>query len=415
MLIRFRTSNYRSIRDEQELSLVASPLADRRESLVRAERYDIDLLRVAAVYGPNASGKSTLFDALAFMEEAVQHSHRVWKPDGGIPRAPFALHPAWIASPSLFAVDLLIDEVRYEYGFTVDSERVLTEWLYAYPKGRRQEWFTRDAERDEEFSFSRLLPGENRAIRSLTRPNSLFLSAAAQNNHEALAPVYQWFSRTLEVVDEDARGVLVELMAEHCQDEEFRAAVLAALRSADLGISDIEVVETRVARKWLDFPSEYRGAAQKYEIRLHHVDGEGGTVALPFSDESAGTRALFGLAGLVVDALAEGSVLVIDELDQSLHTHLAMEIVHLFNNPATNPHNSQLLFNTHDTNLLDQEILRRDQVWFTEKGYDGATRVFPLTDFHARKHENLERGYLQGRYGAVPSVAGLDFSERVGG
>lgn len=339
------------------------------------------------------------------MQEAVQESHRTWKPDSGIPRIPFALDPAWLNRSSTFGMDLLIDGVRYEYGFTLDSNRILEEWLYAYPKGRRQEWFTRDVERAEEFAFSRLMPGENRVIRSLTRPNSLFLSAAAQNNHEALAPVYRWFSQTLEIVDEATRAILTESMAEECEDEEYRASILEMLRSADLGISDIEVIDQQASRKWLEWMPPH-ATPQRYDIRLHHAVGEhGDDVPLPFSDESGGTRALFGLAGPVVDALRRGGVLLVDELDQSLHSNLATRIVDLFNDPATNPNNAQLLFNTHDTNLLSGDMLRRDQVWFTEKTGDGATHLFPLTDFRARKSENLERGYLQGRYGGVPSIS----------
>lgn len=384
--------------------MVASGLTDRPESLVRVDRYDMDLLRVAAVYGPNASGKSTLIDALSFMQEAVQDSQRLWKPGGEIPRVAFALDAAWAAKPSTFVVDLLIDGVRHEYGFVVDSTRVLEEWLYVYPKGRRQEWFTRDVHRKEEFAFSRLMPGENRAIRSLTRPNSLFLSAAAQNNHQALAPLYEWFSK-LEIVDEATRSILLDTMAEECADEEYREGVLEMLRMADLGISDIEVLEHSPPRKWIESYTLH-DAVPRHEVRLYHRTGEEGPdIALPFGDESGGTRALFGLAGPVMDALVTGGVVVIDEFDQSLHTHLAMGIVRVFNDPASNPKNAQLIFNTHDTNLLDGEILRRDQVWFTEKGGDGATHLFPLTDFHARKSENLERGYLQGRYGAVPSIS----------
>jgi energy-coupling factor transporter ATP-binding protein EcfA2 len=405
VLIRFRVQNHRSIRDEQEFSLVASGLADRSEALVRVEHYDLDLLRTAAVYGPNASGKSTLVDAISFMQTAVQESHRAWKPDAGIPRAPFALDSVWPEKPSTFTVDLLLDGVRFEYGFVVDFDRVLEEWLFAYPRGRKQEWFTRDVRRDEEFAFSRLMPGENRVIRSLTRPNSLFLSAAAQNNHEALAPLYEWFSQKLEIVDEYTRAILIQSMAEECVDEEYRKAVLGVLRAADLGISDIEVIDRKAPRKWLDWVTEEDGF-RRYEVRIHHSTGaDAGDVTLPFSDESGGTRALFGLAGPVVDALQDGGVLVVDELDQSLHSHLAMQIVKLFNDPALNPNNAQLIFNTHDTNLLDSELLRRDQVWFTEKSRDGATHLFPLTDFRARKSENLERGYLQGRYGAVPSIS----------
>jgi hypothetical protein len=419
LLIRFRVENFRSIRDEQELSLVASPLSEHPEAVVRAGRFGVDLLRTAAIYGPNASGKSTVMHALEFMKSAVSDSQRTWAPDAKIPRSPFALDASSAAEPSLWGVDLLLGGVRYEYGFVADDSRILEEWLYAYPRGRKQEWFTRDASRGQEFEFSRLLKGENRAISGFTRPNSLFLSAAAQNNHAMLAPVYRWFSANLLVTDEQDMAGRELAASQICISETGRVPILGLLESADLGITglDVDVDDfPTFADRWnirSDTPEwrEYADALPRVvtSVQLRHrtkvadVDE-----SLPFDQESRGTRVLFGLAGLIVATLQTGGVLVVDELDRSLHPQLAMKIVELFNEQGTNPKNAQLIFNTHDTNLLDSSLLRRDQVWFTEKGEDGATRLFPLTDFKARKHENLERGYLQGRYGAVPALGNFD-------
>jgi len=419
VLIRFRVENHRSIYHEQEFSLVASSLSEHPDALVRAERYDLNLLRVAAIYGANASGKSTLFDALFFMKTAVEQSHRKWAPTAGVPRTPFALDPKAAEAPSLFVLDLLLDGIRYEYGFVVDSSRVLEEWLYAYPKGRKQEWFTRDASQAKEFTFSRHLQGENRAISSLTRPNSLFLSAAAQNNHLMLATIHKAITSQLIVVNEQTRAVLEITAVQLCLDDTVRKAIQTLLEAADLGISNIELVEedvaTHVSRHNLQldesnlevlFPYSPRAGAG---VQLRHRTASGTEeVVLPFEQESQGTRAMFSLAGALIAVLHLGGVLVVDELDRSLHPHLASKIVAMFNSPALNPRNAQLIFNTHDTNLLDTDILRRDQIWFTEKGDDGATRLFPLTDFRARKYENLRRGYLQGRYGAVPAVGTPD-------
>lgn len=414
MLIRFRVENFRSIYQEQELSLVASPLSEHAETLVRSDRYDLDLLRSAAIYGANASGKSTLLAAFAFMKQAVEESHRVWAPDAGIPRIPFALAPDAAKEPSLFAVDLLLEGIRYEYGFVVDSSRVREEWMFAYPKGRKQEWFTRDVDREHEFVFSRLLQGENRLISSLTRPNSLFLSAAAQNNHPMLKRIHKWFSE-LFIVDEQSRHRLELGVIQLCRDESWQKAIVALLESADLGITNVEVIEEDLVsfagrfNLRLDEPElqELGGISRRVGsgVQLWHRTGRvNDDVVLPFDQESQGTRTMFMLAGLMILVLSTGGVLVVDELDRSLHPHLAIRIARMFNDPAINPDGAQLLFNTHDTNLLDTDILRRDQIWFTEKGDDGATRLFPLTDFRARKYENLERGYLQGRYGAVPVV-----------
>lgn len=423
MLIRFRCENFRAIHQEQELSLVASSLSEREETLVHAELYQLDLLRSAAIYGANASGKSTLLAALRFMKTAVESSHRKWDPEGGISRAPFALDPAAARAPSLFAVDLLLDGVRYEYGFVADSSRFLEEWLFAYPRGRKQEWFTREAGREPEVVFSRLLQGENRTIAGLTRPNSLFLSAAAQNNHPMLAPIYRWFSSGLWIIDEQSRPALEIVGFQLCAEEPMRTAIRAFLESADLGITDVDVIEEdfssyAVRHNLPPDDSALRALSPRIGVGVqfrHRAGLAGGEVVLPFDQESQGTRTLFELSAFIINVLRTGGLLVVDELDRSLHPHLALKIVEMFNDPATNPNNAQLIFNTHDTNLLDTRILRRDQIWFTEKGDDGATRLFPLTDFRARKYENLERGYLQGRYGAVPSMRTPDFLRRVGG
>jgi uncharacterized protein len=402
--------------------MVASALSEHSDTLVRVG--NLDLLRVAAVYGPNASGKSSLFHALSFMRTAVLESHRSWSPDGGIPRMPFALSLNAVLEPSLLAVDVVIDGVRYEYGFTADSVRIHEEWLYAYPRGRRQEWFTRDASRDLEYVFSRALPGENRAISALTRPNSLFLSAAAQNNHEMLAPLYSWFSQKLWIVDDSTRTFFENYTIEQCRNEAYRKSLFSMLQAADLGIADIEFSEEDLppeARQVLlstrdpNLLDALRRAYSSPRVQFWHSAGDaGGSAVLPFDEESRGTRTLFSLLGIVWWSLNSGSILVVDELDQSLHSHLARNIVSTFMSSTSNPRFAQLMFNTHDTNLLDKNLLRRDQIWFTEKGYDGASKIYPLTDFHARKEENLERGYLQGRYGAVPAVPALSFSSDLG-
>src|SRR5882724_4233019 len=166
MLIRFRVQNHRSIHDEQELSFVAAPLTEFPEKVMDSGQQNIDLLRVVGIYGANASGKSTVLDALGFMQSAVRHSQRSWKPDGGIPRTPFLIDSKARAKPSSYEVDFVLDNSRYTYGFVVDSLRVLEEWLHAYPSGKKQVWFTRDVSEAKEFTFSRLLLGENKSIQA---------------------------------------------------------------------------------------------------------------------------------------------------------------------------------------------------------------------------------------------------------
>jgi hypothetical protein len=237
-----------------------------------------------------------------------------------------------------------------------------------------------------------------------------------------LAPIYRWFASGIAIIDEEVRPVLERVVSALCTEEPVRGEIRAFLASADLGITDVEVIEEDLSSYAvlhnLSPDSPFRAFSPRIGAGVqlrHRADPDGGEVVLPFDQESQGTRTFFELSAFIITVLKVGGVLLVDELDRSLHPHLALRIVEMFSDPATNPNNAQLIFNTHDTNLLDTRILRRDQIWFTEKGDDGATRLFPLTDFRARKYENLERGYLQGRYGAVPSVRMPDFLRRVGG
>jgi len=415
LLIRFRLENHRSIRDEQELSFVAASLNDSPERVLHTNLPSVDLLRVIGIYGANASGKSTVLDGLRFMQSAVIDSQRTWEPEGGIPRKPFLLDKTKSSEPSLFEVDILLDGIRYTYGFSIDSKIVIEEWLYAYPQGRKQEWFTRDASEKKVFKFSRLLTGANKSIEALTRPNSLFLSAAAQNNHKMLRPIFKWFTSAL-ILGEIDKNVRQHHTVKMLEKSKFRTAILEIIQGADLGISNINVQAVEIpelSKKMLnvlfaespDMLDKLNKDSTIPQIwLLHQAKEPGNEIPIPFSDESRGTEALFELAGYIVEALESGGVLCVDELDTSLHPLLALEIIKIFNDRKRNPHNAQLLFNTHDTNILESGELRRDQIWFTEKDSSGATCLYPLTDYKARKEENLKRGYLQGRYGAVPYI-----------
>lgn len=415
MLIWFRLANHRSIRDEQVLSLEPGNVDDGPERV--REVGDLRLLPSVAIYGPNASGKSNVLGGLGFMRQAVLHSHRSFSPEGGVPRQPFAWGEK-LAEPSLFEIAFKVDGVRYEYGFCADDQRFVEEWLYAYPSARKQTWFERDG---DEFKFGEHLHGENRTIEKLTRPNSLFLSAAAQNRHVQLSPVFRWFAavrtrnlRTMFSGRWQDRSVppgrdfaLWWNRPASAPPEESTSAQLRAgddvrkarfrdlLRAADFGIVDVDVLDDSAARRRV--------------MIKHHSERD--DAWLPLEEESHGTQQLFALVPAALDALTSGSPLLVDELDASLHPLLSLKLVEAFHDPGQNPRNAQLLFTTHDTTLLGSllgpEPLRRDQVWLTEKDDQGATRLYPLTDFRPRKQENLERGYLQGRYGAIPFLAQL--------
>ncbi len=400
MLIEFRVENYRSIRDEQVLTLEAANIGDDTDLRPRkVAGHDKKLLPAAALYGANASGKSTVLAALAFMTRAVGQSHRQWAPDGGFPRPPFAWGEKR-KEPSLFEATFLVGGKKVQYGFVVDDESVLEEWLYVWPESRKQTWFERDG---QDFKFGEHLKGQNEVMKEITRTNSLFLSAAAQNNHEQLRPVFSWFSNVaLEAIctgrnlDHRFDPLYFPLVfPKDAQGQEIVAKrMLALMQLADVGIVGFKLGRTGP-------PHEF--------LFQHQIDDENSW--LPLESESEGTKTLFSLAGPLFRVLSSGSLLVIDELESSLHPLLGLKLLQMFNSPETNPKNAQILFTTHDTNLLGGTLgdppLRRDQIWFTEKDKEGATTLYPLTDYKPRKAENLERGYLQGRYGAIPFLGDL--------
>jgi AAA15 family ATPase/GTPase len=422
MLIEFRVKNHRSLRDEQVLTMQAGPLGEKTDPRpFTVAGLSERLLPVAAIYGANASGKSNLLSALAYMRDAVQDSHRIWPPEGGVPRKPFA----WSESQtdaSLFEVTVLINGVKYQYGFAVSSAQILEEWLFAWPRGYKQKWFERDG---RSFKFGSQLKGENKAIQEFTRENALFLSVAAQNNHAQLMPIFNWFD-SLESINVSApsrsskKGINPGLFTAFAFDDDdkltasidytfaekvlvqkFRKHVVDLLTNSDLGILDIRSNASSVFR--------LEGGPL---IELKHRCGSD-KPWLPLDEESNGTRTLFRLAWPLFLTIQRGTILLVDELEASLHPSLAEQIVRQFNDSTTNPLHAQLIFTTQDTNLLgstsEEAVLRRDQIWLTEKDIEGATTLYPLTDFKPRKSENLERGYLQGRYGAIPFLGNFSF------
>lgn len=423
MLIEFRVENHRSIRDERALTMSAGRVGapdDPRPREVLGHKTRV--LPVAALYGANASGKSNLLAALDFMRQAVVHSHRLWSPDEGIPRSPFAWGDK-TSEPSLFEVTIWQKGTRYQYGFVADDERFLEEWLYAWPTGRKQSWFEREG---DVFNFGEHLRGENRMVEQVTRPNALFVSVAAQHRHEQLAEIYRWFHAMRTVtVNRRRHGMLDDRLLERWLQKPFDGestveqlslfgdeilvddrleSVRDLLRAADVGITDIKLEDRD------DGPSARSERRGRSRIMVRH-QSTADNAWLPLREESQGTQTLFRMAPFLLYALQNGSLLLIDELEASLHPLLALQVVRQFNDPRANPRNAQLLFTTHDTNLLGTELgepaLRRDQIWLTEKDEEGATCVYPLTDYKPRKAENLERGYLQGRYGAIPFLGPL--------
>ncbi|WP_297446124.1 ATP-binding protein [Acidiferrobacter sp.] len=417
MLVEFRVKNFRSLRDEQVLSLVASSdktLQD-TNTLGTGLKVAPALLSSAIVYGANASGKSNLIKALQYMRGVVLESATVVQPGQTFAVQPFRLDPCTAGQPTEFEVTFILNGMRYQYGFAMTAQQIVSEHLLVYKAFKPQRWFDRhfDENTDRDiYDFGQGLKGTKNLWESATRPNALFLSMAVQLNSEALRPVFDWFAHSLVIFDEQTR-LAPHTSIQMLKQSEHRKRICDFLAAADLSIADIEVVTRKVPGQSVHFDlvtgkSEVRSEEmEQHQLRFSHVT-ERGEAVFDLMDESNGTRNLLFLAGPVLDILKKGLTLVIDELDTSLHTLLVRELVRLFHRPQANTGGAQLIFTTHDTSLLDAPgLFRRDQVWLVEKDSDQASSLVALSEFSPRKNEALERGYLMGRYGGVPFLGDM--------
>lgn len=415
MLIRFAVENHLSIRDRQELSMVAAAVQDEGADLIKVN--DLKLVPVALLYGANASGKSNFVSALGFLKGAVGLSHAQAKPKSKVPLSPFRLDRKSKSLPTKIDVDFLLDNVRYHYGFVAATEGFVEEWLYAFPSGKKQVWFYRDSSK-RPIQFGKNLKGSLKTIEGLTRPNSLFLSAAAQNAHKQLTPIFDYLSsfslsykienRSMDAAAAFSDGLIDERIVQFLQQADTG---VVAHRFDDLFsesdvntkgfMTDLLSVFKKHSPEGSEFPPEIDEVEIK-KISLGHKTAAKRPEFLDLRLESAGTLRLLVLLRPIFEALDQGSLVVVDELDASLHTYLTEKIVMLFNSRETNPRGAQLIATTHDTNLLCAGCIRRDEIWFVEKDSAGASNLYPLTDIRTRATDNLEKGYLQGRFGAVP-------------
>ena len=435
MLIEFKVANYRSIRDEQSLSLVASNYSDElQQNLIDMPLPGLSgtrLLKTAAIYGANASGKSNIISALRFAIGFVRNSATGKKPDSETGIQPFKLDPACEKLPTKFEIQAVVDGTRMLYGLELTRQRVTSEYLVAYPKGRAQIWFERDwDEKGKKYKWSKSSEHfhHDDALRSKVRENASFLSIAAQFNHKQSRSIWDWFQNTFHFVDEkEETSRIAELLA----NEKWRLLAVHALAKADLGISDAKVIkrkpDSQTEPKLLEFREHFDRAlavlmegigettsfskdmeerARFGDPQLIHRGKEGFDISMDFHfEESDGTRRFLAILGECFRDAEKGRVMIVDELEASLHPLLVREIISLFASfEFSGTRCAQLLFTTHNPLLLDQSLLRRDQIWFTEKDDEGATRLYPLTDFKPRKDEALVKGYLAGRYGGVPFI-----------
>ena len=425
MLIEFSVTNYRSFKERQTLSLVKAEGGD----LVDTNTFkpegatDIELLRTAALYGPNAGGKSNLLRAMNTMERIVLNSADKGQHGKPLPIKPFLLDNESARLPSEFEAVFIAGGTRYQYGFAATKDKVTSEWLFAFPEGEPQQWIDRSWDTSSglyKWNLGDALTGQKETWRETTRPNALFLSTAVQLNSEQLKPVYDWFRNTLYVIDSvDLHpGITASLYEEHNRPDNKK--VLGLIKAADISIDglNVKLEEVTVSPNQLpdDMPQKLKEAliegmrgSKQLTVKTSHQTGHGETVDFEMQDESDGTQKLFFLAGPLLNALKSGHVLLVDELHGSFHPHMTRFILSLFHSGQTNPKGAQLVFATHETSVLNREILRQDQVWFCEKNKDKASVLFPLSDFKSREGvENLESAYLSGRYGALPYFGEVD-------
>jgi len=421
MLLRFAAANHRSILEPVELSMIA--LDTDRPPVKRFNSLNEGVLSIAGIYGANASGKSNVLDSILWLSSAVNDSLRLW--DQFIPRDPFRFHED-TAAPSFFEVEMIVRSIRYAYSIELDDERVISEVLIGYPERKPRAILRRSGMKlelnrrvggstavnelmtnttlalsiamrlsiDEIEPFARALAGmSSLGVRSMKRdPRSLFAGTLLRRMGARLTEQLFVDGREREVqptLFDDS-----EIAIEDPRKPSYNAA-LALLRHADLGIDGVEVIEESV-------PTDPRAVRRTVKL-LHRVGDR--RIPLEMVNESEGTQTWFRLIGPVLRAIQRGQIAIIDEIDASLHPRLSAILLELFQDPETNPLNAQLIFTTHDTSLLNH--LNRDEVWITEKTPEGATQLIALADYggeKVRRSLNLERAYLQGRFGGVPEA-----------
>jgi len=445
MLIEFSVENFRSIKEKVTLSMVASSDRSLENNLIESDVLKKDkLLKSAVLYGANASGKSNVLLALNFLEDLVTESHKYQKGDK-IDCSPFKLDAEYISKPSKFEVVFIEKNIKYIYGVSVTYEKIVSEYLYYYPKGKKALIFERSKTNDYKFSTDQKT---QEFISERTLENVLYLSKSTQENFSKTSEAFNWFKDTLEVMGPaeylTLKDSTVKLLNE---DPNLKAVILTALLEADLGINDVSASIEKIKMSEIDdlfssppnppatndlenlnqedfkdltkhlmgflkLAGKMAGSKEELEtseIKIFHkaLDKEGKELSIPFdfNEESEGTQKLFSLIGLWIDALLNGRVLVVDELDVKLHYRLNEFLIKLFNDPTQNKSNAQLIFTTHNTNTLNLDLFRRDQIWFTEKNPEyGNTDLYSLAEFNPRKDENIQKGYLLGRYGAIPFI-----------
>lgn len=420
MLLQFSVNNFRSIKDTVTFSMnTASNEASKHSFQAR----DYHLLNSAVIYGANASGKSNVLKAMSFMRNLVLNKPKITQSTDDLPHQPFRLNTETEQASSYFEIVFFLEDVKYRYGFEADSTAIYAEWLYSDEKGKESRLFERDIEQNIHYiNKQKFKEGTGLKVPG----NHLLIWKCDQNDGDISKKILQWFSNFNLINGLESEGYL-HVALKQMENTDAKSELLKLVKIADLGIDEIEIEENDVPQdfiKSLPIPEDLKqkmlddGGFTTFELQTRHkkFNTENkpiGTVLFELSeDESRGTQKFFALSAPILDTLDKGKVLLIDELDASLHPMLTECFIKLFNNKELNKQNAQLVFVTHDIHLLSvPELFERDQIWFTEKDQYGSSKLYSLLEFRknnkgkdVRATDNLEKHYLQGRYGAVPYI-----------
>lgn len=388
MLLQFSVTNHRSIKNTAVISMKAAADKTMKEVLISPDGKK-ELVPVMAIYGANAAGKSNVIHALLMMREMICGS--LAKPLKGteLPYEPFAFTD-YCKKPTELDIIYYHNGIKYSYGFSFDREKIISEYLYHWPNGREALIFSREKTR---YEFRESIQ-EQLTLAGRTSENRLYLTSSSEWNCAQTEKAYMWFRNNLNGLIESGISDATTIEAIRKGGEE-KQRILKEMLLADLGICNVEVTGTK----------------EKPVISTVHQltddNGKQKKFTLLLGQESVGTQRFFSRIGMWIEAMNSGSVLVVDEIEASMHPLLTRHLIEMIQDQAINKNHAQLIFTTHDTGLLDLKLLRRDQIWFAEKDKKNMqTDIYALTEFSPRKDENIARGYLQGRYGAIPFIGG---------
>lgn len=399
MLVNFTFKNSRSFRDEMTLSMEAASIQELSEAVVKS--CDEELLPVAVMYGANSSGKSNVLKALKAMRDVLLNSVKL-NPKDKLDAEPFCLDLTSAEQPTSFEIQFTLNGSKFRYGFDYTANEILAEWLYEKRVGEREfELFLRSG---NEFKISKTRFAEGNGKQDATPSNRLFVSLVAQLNGKLSQSILDWFSSIEYISGMDGK--------------EYAGKTLEMLFLNQQGATEIKQLftETNLGFNELDIELDDSVAMKMKAESVHNLyDADGTMVGVrTFSTdkmESEGTKKMIEIAGPLVDAILSGKILVVDELDAKLHPFLTRKIIGLFMDREINRNGAQLIFATHDTNLLNLQYLRRDQIWFTEKDKTDSTELYSLVEFRddagnkVRNDRNIEKDYINGRYGAIPFMS----------